>query len=536
MNLFSETFSTFLVIVLLHSLWQAAILYFVYEAICYFLPSSSRYFFGIATLLVFLMSVGFTFWHLFSPAVNIDISYYDSFVVNESRSFLSRYSQFLTYCWMFGISFFSLRLGLGFVYVERLKNAAELVINQEVLDVVEKIKRQLGYSRKVLLLESSNISSPATVGWLKPVILFPLGMLSGLSQHHVEAIFAHEIAHLKRHDYLVNILQSLVDILFFFNPFVWLISRKIRIERENCCDDLALTVCEQKGILASALLEVASLSSQYNLTMNFHGKQNLLTYRIKRIMGVKEQKAQFGLWIPLVVFLTLGMVFFAKDTESKGVANNNLVVGLDTSINEEGRQLSLEIRKLREQVTANSINLEGIEIVGNKKNTHVVADIHDQVTAQRTKKLSEEERASYNTRFSENDKAWSEIEIKEARLKEIVAIQKQTFLQGVRNLLKEAEAEGLFENRPEFSIHITKERFLKDNEPQSDESYQKMLHLFDKHLGKEEYFEVNSYVKNKEIGFEKGKYGLNLVFTSFSKDGKKGTAYFNIENKYGKGN
>src|SRR5690606_19858334 len=111
----------------------------------------------------------------------------------------------------------------------------------------------LGLKERIQLLESVKVNLPLTIGWLKPVILFPAGMLSGMPADQLEAIMAHELAHIQRRDYLFNIVQNAIEILFFFHPAVWAISHRIRVERENCCDDIALRHCQSKLALANAL-------------------------------------------------------------------------------------------------------------------------------------------------------------------------------------------------------------------------------------------------------------------------------------------
>ena len=97
---------------------------------------------------------------------------------------------------------------------------------------------------------------PTVIGWLKPVVLLPASALAGLTPRQLEAILAHELAHIRRHDYLVNLLQTLVETLLFYHPAVWWLSRRIRVERENCCDDLAVSLCGDPVAYAAALADL----------------------------------------------------------------------------------------------------------------------------------------------------------------------------------------------------------------------------------------------------------------------------------------
>src|SRR4030095_11498069 len=96
-------------------------------------------------------------------------------------------------------------------------------------------------------LQSSLTKVPVVIGHLKPVILFPIGILNSLPQNEVEAILLHELAHIARNDFLINLLQQFTEIIFFFNPAVIWVSSCIKSERENCCDDIAISVTQDKG-------------------------------------------------------------------------------------------------------------------------------------------------------------------------------------------------------------------------------------------------------------------------------------------------
>ena len=123
---------------------------------------------------------------------------------------------------------------------------------------------------------------PTAIGWLQPVILLPASAMTGLSIPQLEAILAHELAHIRRHDYLVNVLQCIVETLLFYHPAVWWVSRKIREEREACCDELAVTLCPDPLVYARALLEMEQLRvAGPRLALAANG--GLLMNRIQRL-------------------------------------------------------------------------------------------------------------------------------------------------------------------------------------------------------------------------------------------------------------
>ena len=109
------------------------------------------------------------------------------------------------------------------------------------------------------IVSSIRIPVPVIVGHLKPVIVLPAAALAGLSPAHVEAIIAHELAHVRRHDYLVNLAQTVIETLLFYHPAVWWVSHHVRVAREHCCDDIAVTVCRSRHEYVRALLDLEEL-------------------------------------------------------------------------------------------------------------------------------------------------------------------------------------------------------------------------------------------------------------------------------------
>ena len=162
--------------------------------------------------------------------------------------------------WMIGASAFALRLTGGWIVARRFATRAVQPASEQIADVVRQLADRMEIRRAIAVLESSAVSVPIIIGWLKPTIVLPIAALAGLTPSQVEALIAHELAHVKRHDYLVNLLQSTVEALLFYHPAVWWLSRRIRAERELCCDDLAIGVCDRL-VYATALTDLASLSS-----------------------------------------------------------------------------------------------------------------------------------------------------------------------------------------------------------------------------------------------------------------------------------
>ena len=125
-------------------------------------------------------------------------------------------------------------------------------------EILRKLGARIGLSRPVRLLVSALVQVPTVVGWLRPVVLVPVGALGGLPAGHLEALLLHELAHIRRHDYLVNMLQSVAEALLFYHPAVWWVSGHIRAERELCCDDVAVSVSGDALTYARALAQLES--------------------------------------------------------------------------------------------------------------------------------------------------------------------------------------------------------------------------------------------------------------------------------------
>jgi len=202
--------------------------------------------------------------------------------------------------WVLGVFALSLwHLG-GWTHLQRLRRRLTKPADASLLAKLGVLAEELRVTRPVRLVESALVQIPTVVGWLRPVILLPATALTGLSSDQVEALLAHELAHIRRGDYLINMLQTVVEILGFYHPAVWWISNKIRAERENCCDDLAVATCGDKMHYATALAEMERIrSTQGELALAANGG-NLLT-RIRRLIGKSPAPKQRFNWAAALV-------------------------------------------------------------------------------------------------------------------------------------------------------------------------------------------------------------------------------------------
>ena len=195
--------------------------------------------------------------------------------------------------WLIGVTLLSTRLIFGWIGAQRMAARYARAAEPRWEAAMQRIAGVLQLQRAIRLLESAAVEVPTVIGWLRPVVLLPVATLSGLSAEQIEMILAHELAHIRRHDFIVNLLQSTVETLFFYQPAVWWISRRIRVEREHCCDDLAVAVCGDPIRYARALTRFEELridSAQTVLAAN----GGSLIARIRRLVAAHGESASWS--------------------------------------------------------------------------------------------------------------------------------------------------------------------------------------------------------------------------------------------------
>src|SRR5216683_3076094 len=177
----------------------------------------------------------------------------------SSISSLSGMLPWFVYFWTAGVCILTTRSLGGWIAVRRFARHNARPADAGWQQRLSRLARRLEISRVVRLCESAISEVPAVIGWLRPVVLLPASALSGLSPEQLESLLAHELAHIRRHDYLINLVQTGVETLLFYHPAIWWVSARIRAERENCCDDLAVQVCGDPLVYARALTQLEQL-------------------------------------------------------------------------------------------------------------------------------------------------------------------------------------------------------------------------------------------------------------------------------------
>jgi beta-lactamase regulating signal transducer with metallopeptidase domain len=226
--------------------------------------------------------------------------------------------------WMVGVFFLSTRLFATWIRVQLLRRAGHELIDETWLVKLVELQDRLGIRRKVALFKAAALESPAVIGWLRPVILVPASALSGLTPAQLEAILIHELSHILRHDYLVNLVQSSIEIVLFYHPAVWWVSNYIRQERENCCDDIAIQISGDRFDYARALTTLEHLRIEgTGLAISANGGS--IGQRVRRIIGAPAAErfsitwvgGLFGLAVLVVsLFLSKGVLFAAGGSKA----------------------------------------------------------------------------------------------------------------------------------------------------------------------------------------------------------------------------
>ena len=208
--------------------------------------------------------------------------------------------------WLAGVTLLSARIALALVSARRLAESGIETIPREWRASLARLADAMGIERAVRILESSRVDVPTVVGWFSPVILVPASALCGLTPQQLETVLAHELAHIRRHDFVVNFLQTLVETLLFYHPAVWWISNRVRVEREHCCDDAAVDLCGDAVGYARALATLEQRRAARVPSQALAATGGSLLERVRRLVGLAND--DLGSTRPLAALIVLMIV------------------------------------------------------------------------------------------------------------------------------------------------------------------------------------------------------------------------------------
>jgi beta-lactamase regulating signal transducer with metallopeptidase domain len=260
-----------------------------------------------------------------TPIVTNTIGVSNTIIAGEDTGFMEKLSAWfdaninvVVIIWALFFFMNCLKLFTGLASVNRLRQYRTKKAPAVWEDKLPKLVASLGIKQKVVLLQSALVKVPVAIGILRPVVLVPIGLLMHLPAEQAETILLHELAHIKRKDYLVNLLQRIAEAIFFFNPALLWISSLIRIEREACCDDVVLAHTSQRRDYLEALVAFQEYTAPLpSYALGISNKKNLLLQRIKRIITLENRKAG---WVERIVLLS-GVLFLMAFTVIKQKAD-----------------------------------------------------------------------------------------------------------------------------------------------------------------------------------------------------------------------
>jgi TonB family protein len=322
---------------LLHFLWQGALVGAAYGLVRWLASGAGpqvRYAIGLVALALLAALPAVTLYGLaphttfLSAALNVAT---DAPLLLPDRSLVATsvgagiepWLPWLVGAWMVGVLAFSLRALAQYLSLRRLCRLEAQAVPEWDAKVAE-LCRRFGVTRPVRLLRSAIVQTPSLFGWIAPVILMPAGMLVGLSPHQIELVIAHELGHIRRWDYAVNLLQIAIETVLFFHPVVHWISRDVRNEREACCDDLVLRLGADPVDYASTLARLEELRDVTHAPA-LAASGGALIGRIRRIVGAEpmfaapRSGAQGGLLVVLAFAALLGVQPVSQKLLDRGV-------------------------------------------------------------------------------------------------------------------------------------------------------------------------------------------------------------------------
>lgn len=325
---------------ILHSLWQGIIIYvalrIVYAAIPP-MPAQRKY--NIALFALAAVSFWFFYtlcretahfnWNGSSSSSELRFQV-PGFRSNEYSGYsllnsISVYMPYIFVAYLAGIAINLLKLNRKWGHLRELKKS--LLPAGQMQQYIDRLAQKLQIGKHIRIHFSEQIDVPCVLGWLKPVIILPATLSVHLSACEIKAILLHELAHIRRNDYLVNLLQQIISVILFFNPFIYLISRIISRERENCCDDAVVGRTGDPLIYAQALLKLEQTrSSRYDLALAATGNNFHLLNRIERIMKTQKQPGNIRhLFIGILLLaLSAGSLAWFNPAEAGKPQSNHL--------------------------------------------------------------------------------------------------------------------------------------------------------------------------------------------------------------------
>jgi TonB family protein len=281
---------------LIHFLWQGLLLAALLNTILPLCRSAiARHNCALAILAAMALAPALTFLFLHDFAKNGGAALSENTAAGPfpSAAIVAPWMDRLVILWLGGIAALSLRALGGWYLAQSLGRRDTLAVPADLLKRCHELQRRLAVAWPVRFALSRRIEVPMVIGWLRPVILIPVSALAGLSPHQLDALILHELAHIRRLDTVANILLVAVETALFYHPAVWWVSRQVRIEREHCCDDFAVSVCGDAAMYVEALTSLETWKGAGRLVLAASGGK--LKDRVARLLDAPAGSPSFSL-------------------------------------------------------------------------------------------------------------------------------------------------------------------------------------------------------------------------------------------------
>lgn len=372
---------------LVHALWQGLLLYMLLRVLLAVIPgnyASTRYMAAVSALGILTISFLATIIYYYAGMQTVGYTIADPTVQNTTASVMelqqpkpdagvvqaislwfNANTGVIVNIYLGGMLLLLVRIAYNLYTLKNLKYTGTISPDANWRMMLGKCMHKLAINGNVRLYFSTKVLVPMVMGNIKPVILMPVAIANKLTMHEAEAVLLHELAHIRRHDYLVNMVQLFIETILFYNPFVWLISAVIRREREHCCDDMVIRATIAPLPYAKALAALETYRQQPAIpALAATGNNHQLFNRIKRIMEMKNHNINYGqlMAVLLAVVLLAGAFTFlapevnaqSKKDKKKETAGKNeqpktvkkhIVINSDVDINDDNQAGKKQIQK-----------------------------------------------------------------------------------------------------------------------------------------------------------------------------------------------
>jgi beta-lactamase regulating signal transducer with metallopeptidase domain len=316
---------------LIHSLWQFGLIALLMSVLLKLYQNSApaiKYNIAMGSLVLSFFTAVATFLYFYYdqasdelPTLVNEMTYYVPAAASQNNlllsltSWIDQYQLPVFYTWVMGVVLFGLKFVISVGYVEFLSGTSTPIYCQDTYKAFRRVSMHYNVSTNITIGESKYVKSPMILGFLKPIILFPIGVINQLDTSETEAILAHELAHFVRKDLYINIIQNLMEAVLYYHPAIWWISANIKLERESCCDDLAVGYMGDNIHYARTLVKMQEIfhTGSPTLALNFSKKESFFSNRIKRILNMTQTRNYLKEKIITSIVLVAALMFFTKD-------------------------------------------------------------------------------------------------------------------------------------------------------------------------------------------------------------------------------